>query len=44
MSGFKVEQIKTLYAFDKGYEIKKLLSKVLIGKWKPNNIIIRASI
>lgn len=39
--GFKVEGIRTLYAFDKNYTIKNFIAKFM-KKWRPNNIIIKA--
>lgn len=42
IAGFKVLKIKTLYAFKNLYPVKKILSRVLINKWKPNDIVVVA--
>lgn len=42
LSGFKVLETHELYAFKKKYKLKKLLTRVLPGRWKPNNIIVKA--
>lgn len=40
--GFKVLDIKTLYAFNSFYLFKKILSKLIKGRWKPNDIVVKA--
>lgn len=42
LSGFKVSNKKVLYAFKNFYTLKKLLSKFLKNRWKPNNLVIKA--
>ena len=42
IAGFKVMKLKTLYAFKNFYAIKKISSKFLRNRWKPNDIIILA--
>ena len=42
ISGFNVEKIYRLYAFNKFYFFKKLLTKILPNRWKPNNLILVA--
>lgn len=42
MVGFKIQEIKTLYAFKNLYILKKILSNIFKKKWKPNNIVIKA--
>jgi len=42
LSNFKVEKVKTFYAFKKLYVIKKSFSKILKNHWKPNNVVIKA--
>lgn len=42
LSGFRVVKTHKLYAFKKYYKLKKFLAGVLPGKWKPNNIIVKA--
>ena len=42
ISGFKVLDIKTLYAFKNFYLIKKVISKIFKNRWKPNDIIVKA--
>jgi len=42
LAGFDVEDIETLYAFPSLYNFKKIISKVLRNRWKPNDIIIKA--
>lgn len=44
IAGFKISKLKTLYAFKNFYAFKKISSKVLRNRWKPNNIIILAKI
>lgn len=39
ISGFKVEKIQTLYAFDSNYKFKNFIAK-FYKKWSPNNIIV----
>jgi len=41
LSGFKILDREILYAFKNLYSVKKLLSKLLKNRWKPNNIIIK---
>lgn len=43
LSNFEIMKIKTLYAFQKYYFIKKLVAKIFPFRWKPNNIIIVAN-
>lgn len=42
IAGFKVIKIKTLYAFKSFYTFKKMSSRFLKNRWKPNNIVILA--
>jgi 2-polyprenyl-3-methyl-5-hydroxy-6-metoxy-1,4-benzoquinol methylase len=42
IAGFKVLNIKTIYAFKNYYFIKDILAKIMRHKWKPNNIIVLA--
>jgi ubiquinone/menaquinone biosynthesis C-methylase UbiE len=43
MTGFTILDEKKLFAFHKWYSVKTVLAKyVLFGKYKPNNIILRA--
>ena len=42
LNGFKIIDKKFLYAFDKYYKLKKIISKVFINKWTPNSLIIVA--
>ena len=42
IAGFQVIGIKTLYAFRNLYNFKKIISKILRNRWKPNDIIIKA--
>lgn len=42
IAGFKVLKLKTLYAFKNYYVFKKILSRFLRNKWKPNDIIVLA--
>lgn len=42
IAGFKVVKIKTLIAFQNMYAFKKLVAKVLVNKWSPNDIIVVA--
>ena len=41
LAGFRILKIKTFYAFNYLYPIKKFISK-FINRWKPNNIVIIA--
>lgn len=40
--GFNVKKYKAIFAFKNLYVIKKILSKILSSRWKPNNIIVLA--
>jgi 2-polyprenyl-3-methyl-5-hydroxy-6-metoxy-1,4-benzoquinol methylase len=40
--GFSVLASKTLYAFNRYYKVKKIISKMLRNRWKPNNIVVLA--
>lgn len=40
IAGFRVMKLKTLYAFKNFYAFKKISSKILRNKWKPNDIVI----
>jgi len=42
IAGFEVVDVKTLYAFNNLYLIKKIISKIMRNRWKPNDIIIKA--
>ncbi len=42
LSGFKILESQKFYAFDKAYELKRLLTKVFPNHWKPNNIVVKA--
>ncbi|MBI4092137.1 MAG: class I SAM-dependent methyltransferase [Candidatus Levybacteria bacterium] len=42
LSGFKVLEKRYFFAFKKLYSIKKILTKLFPGRWKPNNIVIVA--
>lgn len=42
IAGFKVFKLQTLYAFKNFYAFKKISSKFLRNKWKPNDIVILA--
>lgn len=42
LAGFRVLEVKTLYAFKNFYLIKKLISRVFKNRWKPNDIIVKA--
>jgi len=44
IAGFKIIRLKTLYAFKNFYIFKKISSKLLRNKWKPNNIVLLAKI
>ena len=41
-AGFVVKDIKRLFAFRRFYFFKKILTKIFINHWKPNNLIIVA--
>lgn len=41
-SNFKIKKIKTTIAFRNFYLIKKIISKIIFWKWKPNNVVIVA--
>lgn len=43
ITGFKVEKVIKLYAFSNYYLLKKLLSKLLLYRWKPNILIVKCS-
>jgi 2-polyprenyl-3-methyl-5-hydroxy-6-metoxy-1,4-benzoquinol methylase len=42
IAGFKVIKLKTLFAFKSFYSFKKISSKFLRNRWKPNDIVILA--
>lgn len=42
MMGFEIFKVRTLMAFKNYYFIKKVLTKILINRWKPNVIVIKA--
>ena len=42
IAGFKVLKLQTLYAFKNFYAFKKVSSKFLRNRWKPNDIIVLA--
>ncbi|MEK7160148.1 MAG: class I SAM-dependent methyltransferase [Patescibacteria group bacterium] len=42
IAGFKILEIKTLYAFKNFYFIKNLISKIFKNRWEPNDIVIKA--
>ncbi|MDO8634294.1 MAG: class I SAM-dependent methyltransferase, partial [archaeon] len=42
ISGFKILNKKTLFAFQTNYRIKKHVSLFLKNRWRPNNILIAA--
>lgn len=42
LNGFEIEKVKYLFAFNKYYFLKKMLSRVLRSRWKPNSLIIVA--
>jgi SAM-dependent methyltransferase len=42
ISGFKILEIHTFYAFKTFYTIKKCLSKIFKNKWEANNVVIKA--
>lgn len=44
IAGFKILKLKTLYAFKNFYAFKKISSKFLRNRWKPNDIVILAKI
>jgi len=41
ISGFKIMKLKTFFAFQNFYILKRLIAKIL-DKWKPNNVVIVA--
>ncbi len=42
IEGFRILKLKTLYAFKNFYSFKKVSSKFLKNRWRPNNIVILA--
>jgi len=44
IAGFKILKLKTLYAFKSFYGFKKISSKILRNRWKPNDIVVLAKI
>lgn len=42
LSGFKVIESYTFYAFQKNYKLKKFLARIFPNHWKPNNIVVKA--
>lgn len=42
LTGFKILDIKSLYAFEHSYLFKKILSKLIKGRWKPNDVVVKA--
>lgn len=44
IAGFKIIKFKTLYAFKSFYSFKKISSKFLRNRWRPNDIVILAKI
>jgi len=42
IAGFRIIKLKTLYAFKNFYGFKKISSKFLQNRWKPNDIIVLA--
>lgn len=44
IAGFKIYKLKTLYAFKSFYAFKKISSKFLRNRWKPNDIVVLAKI
>jgi len=42
IAGFQVLSMKTLSAFRNLYFIKKMISKILKNRWKPNDIVVLA--
>lgn len=42
LSGFKVLETHTFYAFEKNYILKKFLARIFPNHWKPNNVVIKA--
>jgi 2-polyprenyl-3-methyl-5-hydroxy-6-metoxy-1,4-benzoquinol methylase len=42
ISGFKVLKSRSFFAFKNLYSIKKVLTLLLPGRWRPNNIVIKA--
>lgn len=41
IAGFSVLESKSLFAFRNLYNMKKILSKILANKWRPNNVVIK---
>lgn len=44
IAGFKAEKVMKLYAFSNYYLLRKVLSKLLPYRWKPNILIVKCSI
>ena len=44
LAGFRLISVKEFYAFKNFYNFKKLLSKLFPHRWKPNLILIKASL
>lgn len=42
IAGFKLLDVKVLYAFKNYYFIKKIMAKIFKNRWKPNDIIVKA--
>lgn len=42
LSGFKIMEHKTFYAFKKWYKLKKILARIFPNHWEPNNVVIKA--
>ncbi|MBP7832461.1 MAG: class I SAM-dependent methyltransferase [Candidatus Levybacteria bacterium] len=42
LSGFRILESHTFYAFEKNYKIKKFLTRVFPNHWKPNNIVVKS--
>ncbi len=42
ISKLKILTSRTFFAFKNHYLIKKIVSKIFVAKWKPNNIVIKA--
>lgn len=42
ISKFIISDIRVFYAFNKYYQFKKILTKILINKYHPNNVVIKA--
>lgn len=41
IAGFKILKSKTFYAFENYYKQKKIISKFVKNRWKPNNIALK---